>query len=71
VQVLNQIVFELLPDQPLADIWPLREFLGHTTPPDILKVLLWCFLALMNELEIFTKAQYVINSTCHIEGRAG
>jgi hypothetical protein len=37
VQVLNQIVFELLPKCPLADIQPLRiAFLGHTPP-------LWCF----------------------------
>jgi hypothetical protein len=33
VLVLDQIVFELLPEQPLADIWPLREFLGHSKPP--------------------------------------
>jgi hypothetical protein len=32
VQVLNQIVFELPPEHPLADIRPLREFLGHTPP---------------------------------------
>jgi acid phosphatase family membrane protein YuiD len=32
VQVLNQIVFELPPEHPLADTRPLREFLGHTPP---------------------------------------
>jgi len=31
-EVLNQIVFELPPEHPLADTRPLREFLGHTPP---------------------------------------
>lgn len=32
LQVLNQIVFELPEEHPLADTRPLRELLGHTPP---------------------------------------
>ncbi|GJN27227.1 hypothetical protein PR202_gb15228 [Eleusine coracana subsp. coracana] len=31
-QVLNQIVYELPVDHPLAETKPLREILGHTVP---------------------------------------
>lgn len=39
VQVLNQIVYELPAEHPLADTRPLRELLGHTP----LQVFFKCF----------------------------
>lgn len=39
LQVLNQIVYELPAEHPLAESRPLRELLGHT-PPQV------CFIAL-------------------------
>lgn len=36
-QVLNQIVYELPAEHPLADSRPLRELLGHT-PPQVKKI---------------------------------
>ncbi|KAJ7530927.1 hypothetical protein O6H91_14G025200 [Diphasiastrum complanatum] len=44
-EVLNQIVFELPPEHPLADTRPLREPLGHTPPQVVAGALLGCFLA--------------------------
>jgi len=34
LQVLNQIVYELPAEHPLAETRPLRELLGHT-PPEV------------------------------------
>lgn len=38
VQVLNQIVYELPSEHPLAESRPLRELLGHT-PPQVVYIL--------------------------------
>jgi hypothetical protein len=69
VQVLNQIVFELPPEHPLADTRPLREFLGHT-PPQV-SFLFLAFSSLdLKGLGKSLKAQSVIMITCDIGGTA-
>jgi hypothetical protein len=69
VQVLNQIVFELPPEHPLADTRPLREFLGHTPPQVSFSILAFSSLDLKG-LGKSLKAQSVIMITCDIGGRA-
>eukprot|EP00243_Klebsormidium_subtile_P004789 TRINITY_DN18948_c0_g1_i1.p1 TRINITY_DN18948_c0_g1~~TRINITY_DN18948_c0_g1_i1.p1 ORF type:complete len:188 (+),score=13.32 TRINITY_DN18948_c0_g1_i1:324-887(+) len=44
-EVLNQIVYELPPEHPLADSRPLREVLGHTPPQVLAGALLGCVTA--------------------------
>ncbi|XP_002961023.2 uncharacterized protein LOC9632025 [Selaginella moellendorffii] len=44
-EVLNQIVFELPPEHPLADSRPLREPLGHTPPQVAAGAALGCIIA--------------------------
>jgi hypothetical protein len=68
VQVLNQIVFELPPEHPLADTRPLREFLGHTPPQVSFPFLAFSSLDLKG-LGKSLKAQSVIMITCDIGGR--
>lgn len=46
-EVLNQIVFELPPEHPLAESRPLREPLGHTPPQVVAGALLGCLVALL------------------------
>ncbi|MCO5567526.1 hypothetical protein L7F22_021220 [Adiantum nelumboides] len=46
-EVLNQIVFELPREHPLADSWPLREFVGHTPPQVIAGAMTGCLVALI------------------------
>jgi hypothetical protein len=69
VQVLNQIVFELPPEHPLADTRPLREFLGHTPPQVSIPFLAFSSLDLKG-LGKSLKSQSVIMITCDIVGRA-
>eukprot|EP00897_Mesotaenium_endlicherianum_P007527 jgi/Mesen1/6802/ME000035S06182 len=44
-EVLNQIVYELPPEHPLADSRPLREPLGHTPPQVAAGAILGCLIA--------------------------
>lgn len=44
-EVLNQIVYELPPEHPLADSRPLREPLGHTPPQVAAGAILGCVMA--------------------------
>lgn len=44
-EVLNQIVYELPPEHPLADSRPLREPLGHTPPQVAAGAVLGCVIA--------------------------
>ncbi|GBG84244.1 hypothetical protein CBR_g38215 [Chara braunii] len=44
-EVLNQIVYELPPEHPLADARPLREPLGHTPPQVAAGAVVGCVLA--------------------------
>eukprot|EP00270_Netrium_digitus_P015802 TRINITY_DN5591_c0_g1_i1.p1 TRINITY_DN5591_c0_g1~~TRINITY_DN5591_c0_g1_i1.p1 ORF type:complete len:192 (-),score=43.00 TRINITY_DN5591_c0_g1_i1:423-998(-) len=44
-EVLNQIVYELPPEHPLADSRPLREPLGHTPPQVAAGAVLGCMVA--------------------------
>eukprot|EP00271_Cylindrocystis_brebissonii_P013116 TRINITY_DN32712_c0_g1_i1.p1 TRINITY_DN32712_c0_g1~~TRINITY_DN32712_c0_g1_i1.p1 ORF type:complete len:185 (+),score=28.08 TRINITY_DN32712_c0_g1_i1:455-1009(+) len=44
-EVLNQIVYELPPEHPLADSRPLREPIGHTPPQVAAGALLGCVVA--------------------------
>ncbi|MQM09233.1 hypothetical protein Taro_042102 [Colocasia esculenta] len=46
-EVLNQIVFELPPEHPLADTRPLRELLGHTPLQVIAGAVLGCVTAII------------------------
>jgi acid phosphatase family membrane protein YuiD len=43
IQVLNQIVYELPAEHPLAESRPLRELLGHT-PPQVCFITSVCIL---------------------------
>ncbi|MCO5581652.1 hypothetical protein L7F22_035541 [Adiantum nelumboides] len=46
-EVLNQIVFELPRDHPLADSRPLRELVGHTPPQVIAGAMTGCLVAII------------------------
>eukprot|EP00250_Pteridium_aquilinum_P012549 c20793_g2_i1 orf=364-855(+) len=46
-EVLNQIVFELPPEHPLAETRPLREPLGHTPPQVVAGAMVGCLIALL------------------------
>ncbi|PWA80466.1 Acid phosphatase/vanadium-dependent haloperoxidas proteine-related [Artemisia annua] len=49
-EVLNQIVFELPAEHPLAESRPLRELLGHTPPQVIMGMLLGTMTAIIIRL---------------------
>ncbi|KAL5724759.1 hypothetical protein ACHQM5_007979 [Ranunculus cassubicifolius] len=49
-EILNQIVYELPTEHPLADTRPLRELLGHTPPQVVAGALLGFFTALIAHL---------------------
>lgn len=44
-EVLNQIVYELPPEHPLADARPLRDSIGHTPPQVAAGAILGCLVA--------------------------
>ncbi|KAJ0095138.1 hypothetical protein Patl1_16883 [Pistacia atlantica] len=56
-QVLNQIVYELPSEHPLAESRPLRELLGHTPPQVIAGGLLGIVTAVMGHVIIFFSGQ--------------
>ncbi|KAG1330832.1 putative membrane protein YuiD [Cocos nucifera] len=49
-EVLNQIVYELPAEHPLADTRPLRELLGHTPPQVFAGAVLGVFIATIGHL---------------------
>ncbi|XP_008787710.1 uncharacterized membrane protein YuiD [Phoenix dactylifera] len=49
-EVLNQIVYELPAEHPLADTRPLRELLGHTPPQVFAGAVLGVFIAITGHL---------------------
>ncbi|XP_031268004.1 uncharacterized protein LOC116126451 [Pistacia vera] len=56
-EVLNQIVYELPSEHPLAESRPLRELLGHTPPQVIAGGLLGIVTAVMGHVIIFFSGQ--------------
>ncbi|KAH7515539.1 hypothetical protein FEM48_Zijuj10G0037500 [Ziziphus jujuba var. spinosa] len=56
-EVLNQIVYELPAEHPLAESRPLRELLGHTPPQVIAGGLLGTLTAIIGHLIVITSRQ--------------
>lgn len=58
VKVLNQIVYELPAEHPLADTRPLRELLGHTPPQVWLISFQLLYMKLIYVIVIIIKALF-------------